>query len=286
MIPGGGDIFFEGDLRPGNSTAQVQFGNNVGFGSGAILEIELAGMTPGAQYDQLQITGTVHLAGTLNLLPESPYSDPAQPGTVDIFEILLAAIREGTVDEVTYAETPLDATFMSTNGFRTHVGAGLFRVVKYDPNGATFMNYRALPGDANGDFVVDGSDFIIWNAHKFTTGTEWLTGDFTEGGITDGSDFIAWNTHKFTSVGTMLPEPGTLPLLVGIGMLFFCRSSANLSGERPAVGQYALAILGHIHRRLCHMICISRRSVGSTLWVFSALRSDLSYWVGRSISRR
>jgi hypothetical protein len=40
---GGGDIFFEGNLRPGNSPATVTFDNNVSFGSGASLDIELGG---------------------------------------------------------------------------------------------------------------------------------------------------------------------------------------------------------------------------------------------------
>ena len=30
---GGGDIFFEGDLRPGNSPTTVSFDNNIGLGA-------------------------------------------------------------------------------------------------------------------------------------------------------------------------------------------------------------------------------------------------------------
>ncbi len=36
----------------------------------------------------------------------------------------------------------------------------------------TFINYLALPGDANGDMTVDGQDFVIWNANKFTSGND------------------------------------------------------------------------------------------------------------------
>jgi hypothetical protein len=56
-----------------------------------------------------------------------------------------------------------------------------------------------LLGDASLDGAVDGSDFIAWNAHKFTTGAGWCGGDFNADGSTDGSDFIIWNSNKFTS---------------------------------------------------------------------------------------
>ncbi len=65
-----------------------------------------------------------------------------------------------------------------------------------------------LPGDANLDGSVDGSDFIAWNAHKFTANASWCSGDFNADGSVDGSDFIIWNAHKFTSADvTFVPEP-------------------------------------------------------------------------------
>jgi ELWxxDGT repeat protein len=56
-----------------------------------------------------------------------------------------------------------------------------------------------LPGDANLDGVVDGSDFGIWNAHKFTAVAAWSAGDFNADGQVDGSDFGIWNANKFTA---------------------------------------------------------------------------------------
>jgi ELWxxDGT repeat protein len=54
-----------------------------------------------------------------------------------------------------------------------------------------------LLGDANLDGVVDGSDFSIWNTHKFSLTSAWCSGDFTADGVVDGSDFGVWNSHKF-----------------------------------------------------------------------------------------
>jgi subtilisin-like proprotein convertase family protein len=54
-----------------------------------------------------------------------------------------------------------------------------------------------LKGDANLDGVVDGSDFGIWNSHKFTVIAAWCAGDFNADGVVDGSDFGIWNSNKF-----------------------------------------------------------------------------------------
>jgi hypothetical protein len=65
------------------------------------------------------------------------------------------------------------------------------------------------PGDGNLDGVVDGSDFGIWNSHKFTSIAAWCSGDYTADGLVDGSDFGVWNANKFTSsdVARVVPEP-------------------------------------------------------------------------------
>lgn len=56
-----------------------------------------------------------------------------------------------------------------------------------------------LRGDANLDGGVDGSDFNIWNANKFTPTAAWSRGDFNADGVVDGSDFNIWNSNKFTA---------------------------------------------------------------------------------------
>ncbi len=77
----------------------------------------------------------------------------------------------------------------------------------------------ALPGDANLDGIVDGSDFLAWNQAKFQQGTDWSTGDFNFDGTTDGTDFIIWNAYKFQSLDAVaqVPEPtGAVWLLVAL----------------------------------------------------------------------
>lgn len=68
-----------------------------------------------------------------------------------------------------------------------------------------------LAGDANLDGVVDGSDFVVWNANKFTATAAWCDADFNADGVVDGSDFLVWNAHKFMTSPSpsAVPEPGT-----------------------------------------------------------------------------
>lgn len=81
-----------------------------------------------------------------------------------------------------------------------------------------------LPGDANLDGFVDGSDFNIWNANKFTSGgVSWAHGDFNCDDVVDGSDFNVWNASKFTSLyTTVVPEPSGI-LLALLGLVSFSR---------------------------------------------------------------
>ena len=66
-------------------------------------------------------------------------------------------------------------------------------------------------GDANLDGRVDGSDFGLWNANKFTSTLFWDCGNFDGNAVADGSDFGIWNANKFTSSdgASAVPEPVT-----------------------------------------------------------------------------
>lgn len=69
-----------------------------------------------------------------------------------------------------------------------------------------------LFGDADLDGGVDGTDYGVWNANKFTVNARWCSGDFNADGFIDGRDFGLWNANKFTSAASV-PEPCTLALL-------------------------------------------------------------------------
>lgn len=74
--------------------------------------------------------------------------------------------------------------------------------------------FGTLPGDANLDSVVDGSDFNIWNSNKGSAAT-WATGDFNGDQVANEADLMLLQANLFSpskSVGaasTVVPEPGS-----------------------------------------------------------------------------
>ena len=91
-----------------------------------------------------------------------------------------------------------------------------------------------IPGDANNDGKVDGSDVTIlagnWQAGVGAPNTEtvtWEMGDFNHDGQVDGSDvtILAGNwQHGVEAAAAAVPEPGTIALLLyGIASLVFVR---------------------------------------------------------------
>lgn len=62
-----GTVFFEGDLRPGNSPAPVVFGGDVALGAASSSLFELGGLTRGSEYDGIDVAGALTLDGTLNI---------------------------------------------------------------------------------------------------------------------------------------------------------------------------------------------------------------------------
>ncbi len=67
---GAGAVYFEGDLLPGNSPANVVFEGDLHLTETANVVFELGGLLAGTQYDQLTVFGDTYLDGalTVNLL--------------------------------------------------------------------------------------------------------------------------------------------------------------------------------------------------------------------------
>lgn len=90
---------------------------------------------------------------------------------------------------------------------------------------------QTLPGDANLDFFVDGSDFNIWNANKFSTNTDWCAGNFNGDVGVDASDFNIWNAFKFQAARPGVP---LTPAKSSVATLFDDRQDARLPERRIA----------------------------------------------------
>jgi len=78
-----------------------------------------------------------------------------------------------------------------------------------------------LPGDANGDGSVDGSDLnIVLSNYGTTSGATWAMGDFNGDGAVDGSDLnVVLSNYGSTSyAAAAVPESCTLGMLA-LGVL-------------------------------------------------------------------
>ena len=228
---GDGTVYFEGDLRPGNSPSTVSFDGAIVLSTTSTTQIELGGLTAGAQYDQLDVAGTVDLDGTLQLAPLASYTDPATRGTADDFTIITSGDRSGTFSTVQYDGSTLAPDFETDGGgsFRDHVAGGLFRSVTYTSTAVSVQNLLASEGDTDGDRDVDTLDLtgmIINYTGATGSGTTWLTGDTDGDGDTDTVDLTTAiiNFTGASNTAAAVPEPsGLLLLVLAVGCLTVAR---------------------------------------------------------------
>ena len=88
---GTGTVFFEGDLRPGNSPGIIDFEGDVVFGLNTESFFEIAGLDVG-EFDQLLVQGELNLGGELTL----QFLDGFDPLLGDSFDLLDWGTLEGS----------------------------------------------------------------------------------------------------------------------------------------------------------------------------------------------
>jgi hypothetical protein len=93
---GGGTSVFKGGFSPGNSPALVTIDGDAVFDAGNDLLMELAGLTPGGQFDVLDISGDAWLDGTLDIDLISGFN----PAAGNSFDLILADVLHGAFGTV------------------------------------------------------------------------------------------------------------------------------------------------------------------------------------------
>ena len=192
-----------GTVAPGNSTAILTVSNSYIQELGGTLTVEIAGMTPGNDHDQLNVLGTATLGGTLQIDTQVPPLPGGGPGVIgDTFTIMRFAAHTGEFDDVV----------------GRHVEGGVFYDVDINPQDVTLGAFQALEGDSNGDRNVDLTDFQSFLV-GFTGGGmhNWTEGDFNNDAKVDITDFSNAFLPNFGTTGygvTSLPEPYSAGLVV------------------------------------------------------------------------
>jgi hypothetical protein len=105
--------------------------------------------------------------------------------------------------------------------------------------GATLRVALPLPGDFDGNGIVEGADLKLWQAgfgqfDGASTLAAPRNGDADGDRDADGADFLVWQRQlgNETPSATSVPEPATLPLLVS-GTLAMSAARAARRGRRP-----------------------------------------------------
>jgi hypothetical protein len=204
-VAGGGIVFIEGDMRPGFSPGTMAFGGDLSFGSLAAVEIEIGGTTPGSQFDEVRVAGSLFLGGTLEVSTIGGYS-PTLPG--EEFTIVTAGSRTGEFSEV--LGTPSASL------------PGLHWTVRYTSTEA-ILTTSALPGDLDLDGDVDRADAAKFIRFLGLAASDWTTGDFDNDNRTTLADLALLQSHMGTSISpsiaaTAVPEPSTALLLFPIAL--------------------------------------------------------------------
>ena len=166
-----------GFVAPGNGVGILNIEGRYSNGPGGVLEIEIAGLTAGTQYDQLLVDGPATLAGTLKVL--LPGVSPFTPALGAAFTILTASDGiGGEFDSLALPSLP----------------AGRAWFVGY---GSTALSLKVtIPGDFDGDFDVDAADLAAWKAGFGSRYT--------------AADFLVWQRNLGGSFSPIsgVPEPG------------------------------------------------------------------------------
>lgn len=176
-ISGPGNVYFEADVTPGASPAVAQFGGNVSLGTASRLNMELGGMTPGAQYDQLLVSGALSLGGSLEVSLINGFS----PIAGQSFNILDWGSLVGTFSALNLPSlTGLawDTSQLYTTGVLSVAAAG-------------------LPGDYNQNGTADAADYVLWRKNLGSSIS--LPNDNTPGVGPD--DYDRWRSHFGQTLG-------------------------------------------------------------------------------------
>jgi hypothetical protein len=201
----GGLVNQGGTLAPGQSLGITTVTGTYFQQSAGTLQIQIGGLTPGTQYDRLDVSSILGLDGTLNVLLANGFN----PQSGDSFDILNWFGLLGNFDAINLpalvAPLAWDTSQLYTTGALSVIGGSSFTA------------------DFDNDGDVDSADLNQWQGDF---GMNALS-DADDDGDSDGADFLAWQQQlgsgaPAASTSAAVPEPGGLILAMlagGVGVL-------------------------------------------------------------------
>jgi hypothetical protein len=202
----------------------------------ATMDIEIGGVTPITEHDQVYVDGGAALNGTLRLGVLNNFQP--QPGQT--FTILESPNGiSGAFSNVANGQRVADET--GTHSFKVNYGPGSL----FDPNQVVLSEYDFQPyaADFNEDFVVNKDDLVNWRMGFGTTGNaSHQNGDADGDHDVDGADFLTWQRQLSLGeavelVTSAVPEPDAslLNILAALGAAASVRRVTR--STRPRCGR-------------------------------------------------
>lgn len=165
--------------------------------TGGSLDMEIGGAELGGDYDHLSVAGTLSVAGSLRV----SLLDGFQPLVGDAFWLFDATAIDGSFAAL---ELPDLATGLTWNTSQL-LSRGVVRV---QPAGGTLL----LSANFDGEGEVDAADLEIWQTwYGKRTSRGDADGDF----LVTGRDFLAWQAPTGASASAV-PEPGAVSEVIGL----------------------------------------------------------------------
>ena len=205
-----GKVSNAGTLIVGQSPGVMVIEGDYEQTSGGALELEIGGLTPGEQFDQLVVTGSAIIDGALNLAIINSGGGFHLPTVGDQFSLLTA-------------QGGITGAFDNVASLRSVAGGSLVHWSLESSGDVMVLEAASIiplhDGDYNANGIVDASDYVVW---RHLQGSINLAADGNRDGVIDSLDFGVWranfgrtaNSGSGASPNTAVPEPATCVLLV------------------------------------------------------------------------
>ncbi|MFC1820860.1 leucine-rich repeat domain-containing protein, partial [Thermodesulfobacteriota bacterium] len=172
----------EGTIFPGVSPGILTIDGDFTQDATGILNIEIGGINPGTDYDQLVITGTATLAGTLNVT-----LIPSFVPTSGTFDIITYASKTGAFSSIILPSATTWGVDAGATSFVLTAGVGN----DTDSDGMDDDWEYATFGDLSSDGTADTDNDGLSDLEEFTNNTDPHNPDSDGDGFVDGAEVRA-----------------------------------------------------------------------------------------------
>ena len=202
----GSDVNNGGTVSPGNSPGILTVDGNYTQNAGGTLALEIVGLTPGEQHDQLVVTGTADLNGTVLV----ELIDSFTPTANDQFDVL---------DFTTFVNSGYTFDFSSA------MGAASWDTSLFETDGILRFGTGPLNTDFDGNGFWDLPDLNLvlfnWQQDKASLPVEWVNQRPAIVGL-DSLNLVLFNWQQASSLA-VVPEPAGLGLMALVSLFVCCR---------------------------------------------------------------